>query len=153
MVLLIYWIVLVLLQFTNVKHLSHYPIFKTYHGRFIYRFSIMRKWWKMKQQKQNRVQTNKKRIQINLNRYLTHAQLNCSETGAHGQLFSFFLGLFSHCGKKKQKQKKRKKKKKNKRKSTKDWCSSGLLSFSCWLRFFFFLLVHFKKKWTSGATH
>ena len=103
----------------------------------------------MKQQKQNRVQTNKKRIQINLNRYLTHAQLNCSETGAHGQLFSFFLGLFSRYAKKKQKQKQKQKKKekekKNKRKSTKDWCSSGLLSFSCWLRFFFFLLVHFKK--------
>ena len=95
---------------------------------------------KLKKNKlKNRVQTNKKRIQINLNRYLTHAQLNCSETGAHGQLFSSFLGLFSRHAKKKktkQKLKKKRKNKKNKRKSTKDWRSSGLLSFSCWLRFF-----------------
>ena len=53
-------------QFANVKYLSHYPTFKTYHGRFICRFSIMSKWWKIKNKKQNRVQTNKKRIQINL---------------------------------------------------------------------------------------
>ena len=38
--------------------------------------------------------------------------------------------------KKKQKQK-QKEEKKNKRKSTEDWCSSGLLSSLCWLRFFF----------------
>ena len=41
-----YGIVLVIKNFrqsANVKYLYHYPIFKTYHGRFIYRFSIMSK--------------------------------------------------------------------------------------------------------------
>ena len=132
-----YGIVLVIKNFrqsANVKYLSHYPVFKTYHGRFIHRFSIMSKWWKIKKQKQNRVQTNKKRIQINLNRYLTHAQLNCSETGAHEQLFSSFLRLFSrYAEKKKQKQKQRKKKQEKKH--------QGLVF--QWASFFFVLVKVF----------
>ena len=65
----------------------------------------------------------------------------CSRTA----VFVFSRTFQPLCKKRKEAKTKTKNKKKNKRKSTKDWCSSGLLSYSCWLRFFFFLLAHFKK--------